>query len=103
MTRKFREKRRDLDPIQRFVAQNYAYGEFAHIETPDEVDTIGDGLFGFLITELSVAEGCDSKEETLRRLDNIRDQLAHLRKAIDFKLAIAPHFDKKRHEQNATK
>lgn len=82
MTRKTPARQRHLDPFQRFIAQCYADGEFAYIETPSEAETTGDGLFAFLISELSVSEGCTSKEEARRRLDKISDQLNDLAIAI---------------------
>lgn len=68
-----------LDVFQRFVADHYNSGDQSYLESPDEIDSMGDGLLKFLIMELSIKEDCNSIEEMTRRLDSAIRQLLELR------------------------
>jgi hypothetical protein len=48
-----------VNPFQRRAADTYAGGDYAHIETADEADDMGDTLFLFVIHEL---EDVDSEQ-----------------------------------------
>ena len=45
------EKAQKLSPLQKLVATHYQGGEFGHIETQDDAQNVGDGLFTFCINE----------------------------------------------------
>ena len=78
------------DKFQRIVADNYEGGELAHIlKAKSEADYMvglancGDGLFKFLVTELSEAEDCDSYETALKRLDTTIRQIREVETAFE--------------------
>lgn len=58
-----------LNPYQRACADAYGSGDFAHVESLDDAREAGDTLFTFLMIELSSSEGCDDRDEAVRRLD----------------------------------
>lgn len=68
-----------MDEFQKIVAESYEGGEFNSDQNPEDA---GDGLFKFLITELSESEGCDSVEEALRRLSVIGRQIHEVKIAF---------------------
>lgn len=74
-----------LDENQKIVAENYCGGEFSYAdEVKDPLGRdYGDGLFRFLLVELSHAEDCDSKEEALKRLSNIINQIEEVKAAFE--------------------
>ncbi|MHA3790543.1 hypothetical protein [Sphingomonas sp. YL-JM2C] len=76
-----------LNAFQRACAQHYADGDFAHVETLDQVREQGDTLFTFLMVELSSSEDCDGRDESVRRvdtaIDNLRDVLDALQAMDD--------------------
>jgi hypothetical protein len=57
-----------FDLLQQQVLRTYELGEFAHL-APADVDTCGDGLLKFLLSEISQKEGCVDLPEAVRRLD----------------------------------
>ena len=65
------------DKFQKAVAESYEGGEFNHDILPEEV---GDGLFQFLMTEISDSEGCDYYEEAVRRLSTIQRQIEEVKR-----------------------
>lgn len=71
-----------LTPWQRIVADNYAGGDFAHVQTLDECRDVGDTLFTFLMIELDPNEDCDSFDEAIRRVDVARRQIDELDEAL---------------------
>lgn len=58
-----------LNPFQRACADVYGGGDFAHVQNVEQAREAGDTLFTFLMIELAAAEGCDSVDEAVRRLD----------------------------------
>lgn len=58
-----------LNPFQRACTTVYAGGDFAHVETIEQAQTMGDTLFTFLMIELATSEDCDSRDEAIRRLE----------------------------------
>jgi len=66
-----------MDEYQRIVAEAYEGGEFV------SKDLTGDGLFDFLIREVSEKEGVDSIGEAMRRLDTVIKQVEEVRRAFD--------------------
>jgi hypothetical protein len=68
-----------LDPIQRFVVNNYEDGEFSYIESLKEARDCGDSLLLFLLRELSVAQDCCDLDTATTRLDMAIAQLSELR------------------------
>lgn len=70
-----------LDKNQRIVADNYEGGEFSHVQgVADAGRKLGDGLFNFLLIELSNAEDCDSIDTALHRLETIEREIAEVKK-----------------------
>ena len=75
-------------PWSKTAAQIYCGGDFSHFATTTEIDrgdlaACGDGLFRFLMTELSAEEDCDSREEAVRRLESARRNLDEVIVAIE--------------------
>jgi hypothetical protein len=71
----------------RTAARVYAGGDFASFATkpeisPEDLEVCGDRLFHFLMVELSTGEGCDTKEEALRRCESARRDLSPVIAAI---------------------
>ena len=64
-----------LSPLQKLVANHYHGGEFDHIETQDDAQGVGDGLFTFCINE---AGDAGDKTELIGMLDRAIDQLRSL-------------------------
>ncbi len=60
---------RSLNRYQQIVVDGYADGEFAQVSTLAESEQVGDGLFSFLLRELSNSEDCDSTEAAIQRLE----------------------------------
>lgn len=64
-----------LNRFQRFVADNYAAGDFAHVKRPKQ--DVGDTLFTFLMIEMG--DDCqDDPDEAMRRITSARLQLQEL-------------------------
>ena len=72
-----------LDKFQRIVAGSYEGGEFSHVSGITGASEMGDGLFRFLLAEISEAEGCDSLEEAHRRLHTAKRQINEILQAIE--------------------
>ena len=66
-----------LDIYQKVVAESYEGGEF---RSDIHIESCGDGLFKFLMTEISESEGCDSLEEAQRRLTTIQRQVEEVKR-----------------------
>ena len=75
-----------LDRFQRIVADSYEDGEFSHVNSLTGASEMGDGLFRFLLAEISESEDCDSQEEAMRRLHNARRQIEEVMQAFDDKM-----------------
>jgi hypothetical protein len=58
-----------LNQFQRACANVYGGSDFAHVESLSDAREAGDTLFTFLMIELSSSEGCDDRDEAVRRLD----------------------------------
>ena len=69
------EEARRLTPLQAMVATHYQGGEFDHIETQDDAQNVGDGLFTFCVNEAGDASDMD---ELIRMLNRAIDQLRSL-------------------------
>jgi len=69
-----------FDKIQQVVIASYP----DHcVEKPEDVEDCGDGLFKFLLVELSESEDCDSFETARNRLDRAIKELTDLRSAFE--------------------
>ena len=64
-----------LTPLQALVATHYQGGEFGHIETQDDAQDTGDGLFTFCINEAGDAA---DKAELINMMNRAIDQLRSL-------------------------
>ncbi len=58
-----------LNPFQRACAAVYSAGDFGHVQDIEQARAMHDPLFTFLMIELSSPEGCDGRNEAIRRLD----------------------------------
>ena len=72
-----------LNSFQQLCAQSYGGGDFAHVESIAEARETTDTLFAFLMIELAESEGCDTREEAIRRLDMAISDLQCVIGAID--------------------
>ena len=64
-----------LSPLQAQVSAHYQGGEFDHIETQDDAQNVGDGLFTFCINE---AGDASDKGELIGMLNKAIEQLRSL-------------------------
>lgn len=69
------EEAQQLTPLQAQVAAHYQGGEFSHIETQDDAQNVGDGLFTFCVNE---AGDASDKGELISMLNRAIDQLRAL-------------------------
>ena len=69
------EEARRLTPLQAQVSAHYQGGEFDHIETQDDAQNVGDGLFTFCINE---AGDASDKGELIGMLNKAIEQLRSL-------------------------
>ena len=69
------EEAQRLTPLQAQVVVYYQGGEFGHIETQDDAQDIGDGLFTFCINE---AGDAGDKAEFINMLNRAIEQLRSL-------------------------
>ena len=69
------EEAQRLTPLQAQVAAHYQGGEFSYIETQDDAQDMGDGLFTFCINE---AGDAGDKPELIDMLNRAIDQLRSL-------------------------
>lgn len=72
-----------LNPFQIICAQTYGGGDFAHIGSVEQARNAGDTLFAFLMIELSSSEGCESREDALRRPEMATADIGRVIDAID--------------------
>lgn len=72
-----------LNSFQLLCAQNYGGGDFVHVESSTEAHDVGDTLFAFLMVELSTTEGCDGREEAVRRPEMAVSDIQGVIDAID--------------------
>lgn len=71
------------NPFQQICAQTYGEGDFSHVENLDQVRETRDTLFAFLMIELGTSEGCDNREEALRRLEMAMADIQRVIDAVD--------------------
>ena len=71
----YKQEARRLTPLQAQVAAHYQGGEFDHIETQDDAQNVGDGLFTFCINE---AGDASDKGELIGMLNKAIEQLRSL-------------------------
>ena len=69
------EEAQRLTSLQAQVAAHYQGGEFGHIETQDDAQNVGDGLFAFCINE---AGDAGDKPELISMLNRAIEQLHSL-------------------------
>lgn len=61
-------KKTPLNEWQKLVAQVYGGGDYAHHETLEETQDIGDGLYTFLQRDLDASEDCTEIKYAIRRV-----------------------------------
>jgi len=72
-----------LNDFQSTASRVYGGGDFYGITYIEESQNVGDGLFGFIITELSTHEDCRDKETALQRLKSAQAELQVVIDAIE--------------------
>lgn len=73
-----------MNKIQKIVMNTYSGGEFAGYSTADEaIDTSGDSLFSFLLTEVSDDEDCETVETAIKRLQTSIDYIQEVIDALE--------------------
>lgn len=77
-----------LNPFQQICTLAYSEGDFAHIESIEEAHDVGDRLFAFLMAEFASSEGCDCREEALRRLEMAAADIRRVIDAVDQMIVI---------------
>jgi len=80
---KRKEDSMSLDKYQRIVAGAYEDGLFRQTQSVQSAEDLGDGLFTFLLRELSENEGVDSLREALSRLDTILAEVLVVQQAFE--------------------
>jgi hypothetical protein len=71
-----------LSKLQKLTAQLYGGGDYAHHETTEETQDVGDGLYTFLQRELDPAEGCKSAAVAIHRINSAIYDLNLIKAAI---------------------
>ena len=71
-----------MNLAQRYVAQNYCGGELNRPDVIQTLDDCGDGLFKFLMTELSDEEDCTGADDAYNRISTAIEQLEALRAGL---------------------
>lgn len=72
-----------FNKYQKTTAAVYGGGDFAHVETMEEVEQCGDTLFQFLMIELSDSESCESVSEAGSRLETAISQIRECLEAVE--------------------
>lgn len=62
-----------LTDWQRTILHTYADGDFAHVNSPDEIT--GDTLAKFILVETSPSEDCENVDTAIHRLENAAQEL----------------------------
>lgn len=75
MTAVLKSKKQGLNEYQKIIAAGYEGGEFDYVASLEEAMRVGDGLFSFLMAELSDAEGCDCLDTAICRLEAIEREV----------------------------
>lgn len=57
-----------LNPHQRIVAKVYGMGDYSHLKRYEECSDVGDGLFTFIIRELSDCTGKGGRDTAIQRM-----------------------------------
>lgn len=77
------QKPRPFNEWQKVMMQAYGGGDYKGF-SPETVHQVAEGLFKFLVAELSTSEDCEDMDEALKRVDrataelhNVADALAH--------------------------
>jgi hypothetical protein len=80
-----------MNPWQKAVCETYGGGDYRHLKRnprwEDKLDDLGDGLFTFLMIELSDTEDCEDAQTALQRLEAARDDIDQ---AIDQVMRLIP-------------
>jgi hypothetical protein len=71
-----------LNEFQKMASKVYGGGDFAHVESMDEVNEAGDTLFRFIMIELGEGEDCDSIDTALSRMRMARDDVESVLTAL---------------------
>jgi hypothetical protein len=71
-----------MNRAQQIVAETYCNGELNCPDVMDTLESCGDGLFRFLMNELSDAEDCVDLETAMNRIDTITTDLLTIARAL---------------------
>jgi hypothetical protein len=69
--------------FQRHAMQQFCGGEFAHITTQLELETCGDALFRYIMSELATDQDCISTEDAVGRIRSAIASLLDVWKGLD--------------------
>lgn len=74
-----------LNIYQNIAKKAYCSGEFSYVKSADEyeADQLGDGLFKYVMNELSTDGDLIDKADGVRRLENAISELKEVRDALD--------------------
>ena len=72
-----------LDKFQRLVADSYESGEFSYCKNLHDVLQTGDGLFQWLMFELSDSEDCENFDDARKRLDTALREIREVSDAFE--------------------
>lgn len=70
-----------FDRFQKNVLKSYDGGDHL-VSEPGDVDSCGDGLLKYLLTEISESEGCESHQDAMDRIERSICQLITVQKAF---------------------
>ena len=72
-----------MNRAQQIVAETYCGGELNRPDVMETLDNCGDGLFRFLMVELSDEEDCTDTDDAYNRVANAINQLEDLLAVLD--------------------
>lgn len=72
-----------MNRAQQIVAETYCGGELNRPDVLETLDECGDGLFKFLMIELSDKEDCAGIDDAYNRVAIAREQLGELLRELD--------------------
>lgn len=64
-----------FNEYQKLAAKHYCGGEMSHVQDDEDVRNCGDGLFRFIMVELSDTEDCDTDDTAKMRMEQASEDL----------------------------
>jgi hypothetical protein len=72
-----------INAFQRHAMQQFCGGEFAHLTTESELQSCGDALFRYIMSELATDQDCVSTEDAVSRIRSAIASLLDVWKGLD--------------------